>query len=498
MRPIEALLLLADLLAFVALAARLPPAMGWMRHVAPIALLLGLSQALVEGPRWQMAPAYALTGVFVLAWLSQREKTSGERKLINRLGAGAAIALGGLALAFGAFLPLAFPVFRFPHPTGPYAIGTLTYHWVDASRSEIFTADPNDHRELVVQVWYPAAPNASPRARYMPDADVVTTKFARIQRIPEFIFGHFKYVTTNAVSAAPMSSDRSPYAVLIFLEGATGFRQMNTFQVEELVSRGYVVVAIDQPGVAADVVFPGGRQIATLPIAQLMGVIRPSYMPNKRASQLNGRALEGGSVIPYLTQDVAFTLDRLAAVNEADPNDILTGRLDLQHVGAFGFSLGGIVVGEACHREVRLRACLIIDAPMPFDVVAAGLRQPSMWITRPAASMRLERQRWGGWPEAEIEAHQTSMRAVYQSLLGEGYFVQIPGTFHSNFADVPNWFPLASQFGIAGPIDGQRAHAIINAYSVAFFDQHLKGRPANLLQGPSRQYPEVLLESRRH
>ena len=50
----------------------------------------------------------------------------------------------------------------------------------------------------------------------------------------------------------------------------------------------------------------------------------------------------------------------------------------------------------------------MMDAPMPADVVKAGLRQPSMWITRNAASVRLERQRAGGWPEAEIEAHARS------------------------------------------------------------------------------------------
>jgi alpha-beta hydrolase superfamily lysophospholipase len=57
--------------------------------------------------------------------------------------------------------------------------------------------------------------------------------------------------------------------VLLFLEGATGFRQMNTFQVEELVSHGYVVAAIDQPGAAAAVVFPDGRQAAGLALSQL-------------------------------------------------------------------------------------------------------------------------------------------------------------------------------------------------------------------------------------
>jgi hypothetical protein len=283
--------------------------------------------------------------------------------------------------------------------------------------------------------------------------------------------------------------------VLLFLEGVTGFRQMNTFQVEDLVSHGYIVAAIDQPGAAAAVVFPDGHQVAGLTLDQL-DLIRQSYLPAETAPTLNGRAFARG-IVPYLAQDVGFTLDQLTALNEADPNGILTGRLDMSQVGAFGVSLGGIVVGDACLREPRLRACLVMDAPMSSEVVQAGLSQPSMWITRDAETMRLERQRAGGWPEAEILAHQATMRAVYQRLRAAGYFVQVPGMFHSNLMDIPNWSPLASQLGLTGPIDGQRAHTIINAYTLAFFDRHLKGLPAALLDGPAESYPDVRLEARR-
>lgn len=85
---------------------------------------------------------------------------------------------------------------------------------------------------------------------------------------------------------------------------------------------------------------------------------------------------------------------------------------------------------------------------------------------------------------------------MYEALPGAGYFVQVPGTFHSNFMDIPNWTPLASWLNLTGPINGQRAHSIINAYSLAFFDRHLVGRPATLLDGSAERYPEVLFESR--
>ena len=72
-----------------------------------------------------------------------------------------------------------------------------------------------------------------------------------------------------------------------------------------------------------------------------------------------------------------------------------------------------------------------------------------------------------------------------------------PRRIRQDFSDAPLLSPLTSWLGVTGPIDAQRAHSIINAYSLAFFDRHLKGRPARLLDGPVRQYPEVLFESRR-
>ena len=101
-------------------------------------------------------------------------------------------------------------------------------------------------------------------------------------------------------------------------------------------------------------------------------------MPGATAPPLQGRTLTASSIVPFLAQDISFVLDQLAVLNQADPNNIFTGRLDLQRVGSFGVSLGGIVVGETCLREPRVRACLMMDAPMASEVVTAGLAKPSM------------------------------------------------------------------------------------------------------------------------
>src|SRR5215208_524785 len=285
MRLLETLLSLANLLTFLVLVVPLPRAASWMRHLAPMALAIAIAQVLVEGPRWQMVPAYALAGLFFLIWLLQNFAPAGwpaGQKWTNRL----AVGLGVLGLVFSIVLPIVLPVFRFPAPSGPYEIGTLTYHWVDAARPAVSTPDLDDRR------------------------------------------------------------------------------QMNTFLVEELVSHGYVVVAIDQPYTATDVVFPDGRQAEGLPFEQTKPLARQSFLPAERAPTLNGRTFQEG-IVPYLAQDVSFALDRLAVLNQADPNGILSGRLDLQRAGIFGPSGGGLVGGEACRLETRrLRACLFLDAPM--------------------------------------------------------------------------------------------------------------------------------------
>jgi pimeloyl-ACP methyl ester carboxylesterase len=311
--------------------------------------------------------------------------------------------------------------------------------------------------------------------------------------VPSFPFTHLKYITTNAIPSAPVAHDEPSYPVLIFIEGLNGLRQMNTFQVEELVSHGYVVAAIDQPYAAAEVVFPDGRKVGGLTKDQLNALLQQSISPVINAPTLNGQTLKDG-IIPYFAQDAVFTLHQLASLNQADPNGILTGHLDVQRAGIFGVSLGGMVSPEACHLEPRFRACLVMEAPMPADVVKSGLQQPGMWILSDVATWRLQR-----WSELDVNQHQTTMRAVFESLPGDGYFVQVPMMFHLHLTDVPLliYAPFGRKVGLFGPIDAHRVHRIVNAYTLAFFDRHLKGLPATLLDGPAAQYPDVRFETRR-
>jgi hypothetical protein len=72
------------------------------------------------------------------------------------------------------------------------------------------------------------------------------------------------------------------------------------------------------------------------------------------------------------------------------------------------------------------------------------------------------------WSDRDVMQHQT-MRAVFESLPGDGYFVQVPKMFHLNLTDVPLliYAPFGRRLGLFGPIDADRVHRVVNAYTLA-------------------------------
>ena len=151
MRTLEIMLLIAALpLVFGLLTPGRPPGI-WI-HVLPLlAAVLTLAQLLVEGYRWQMLPAYVMIGFLVFfeagLWVHS-EQTSFY------------VGVGVLVVWVAAVgLSAALPVFEFPKSTGPFQVGTEVRHLTDPHRREILSSNPNDPRELMVQIWYPVEPS---------------------------------------------------------------------------------------------------------------------------------------------------------------------------------------------------------------------------------------------------------------------------------------------------------------------------------------------------
>lgn len=126
MRPWEIVVAVVDALG-ICLVVR--PRRRATRYAGPAPLIAVVLQLVFEGMRWQLVPAYLLAGL-VAALLVWRP----GRRFVRAMTVGSAAVVLAVAVA----LPIVFPVFRFPMPKGPYGIGTVTYHWSDTSRHEIF------------------------------------------------------------------------------------------------------------------------------------------------------------------------------------------------------------------------------------------------------------------------------------------------------------------------------------------------------------------------
>lgn len=63
--------------------------------------------------------------------------------------------------------------------------------------------------------------------------------------IPAFAFSHMELVKSHSFMDLQLSDSENHYPILLFSHGFNGFRNQNTFQVEELASQGYIVLSID-------------------------------------------------------------------------------------------------------------------------------------------------------------------------------------------------------------------------------------------------------------
>ena len=96
----------------------------------------------------------------------------------------------------------------FPRPTGPYAVGTHEYLWVDQKREEPFTKDPSDRRHLLARVWYPAETvTGKEPALYVLDVNEYPEKS---------IYRNGQDFKTNSVTDAPLAPNKRPFPVGAF------------------------------------------------------------------------------------------------------------------------------------------------------------------------------------------------------------------------------------------------------------------------------------------
>lgn len=328
-----------------------------------------------------------------------------------------------------------------PGPTGPYPVGVTELHLVDHARLDPWTGRA---RELMVSLWYPAARNGR-RARQFPPA-VAEFYDRNTAGIPPGAPDFAGTRTHSRTGATPLPGRRP---VVLYSPGGGQSRFLGTTLVEDLASRGYVVVGMDHT--------PAG----------------PVQFPDRFEPPRSG--VDAGRVLRERVRDTGFVLDELVAFPS----------LDLTRVGMFGHSMGGFTTAEAMIGEERIDAGANLDGSMPPSAGQAA----TVGVTRPFLLMGAGLS--SGVPHNH--AHSDDWASFWSASTGWRRDLYLPAAEHMSFTDAQVLLPqLDGDFTVAiGTVDPRSSLAAQRKYLAAYFDLHLRGRPTPVFDRPA--HPDVHL-----
>lgn len=411
------------------------------------------------------------------------------KRLFNTLCLGAALLMTGCT-SNDTTPPLKEEAVQFtlPQPSGSYKIGTTELHLVDHDRPDPWKEEKK--REIMINVWYPAqndykgkfAPYMRPKAA----AQFEKASLASLGINPNEV--DLGRSMTHAFLNAPVAVSNNRYPVVLYSPSIGTPRSFGTVNVEELASRGYIVVTIDHTYETSVVEFPDDRiEVASLP-------------------ELDAEVLK--KVIDTRISDVRFVLDQLQVIqNNGNPDAEnrhlpigLSDALDLSRVGMFGHSAGGFTAAEAMNNDQRIDAGINLDGSLGYHVGNGDLGEVTeTGLDRPFMIMGAGTSGSENLPHTHLNS--PDWKLFWENSSEWKLDLYIPDGEHYSFVDhqviVPQLveklnLPDMGLEQMIGTVDPDQIVASQRAYITAFFDEHLKNKPQRLLKQPSPSHPDVV------
>ena len=332
-----------------------------------------------------------------------------------------------------------------PPISGEYGIGVKEFHLIDEYREEILTEDINDHREFMLKVWYPTDYNVEGEwYSYM--SEVMFKWLMGRSPIPLLGISDSAYndVMPHCKVNVPISNDSVILPVVLFSHGLDGTIEIYSSFIEELVSRGYVVLSINHPYVAGVVEFPDGR---TVYYQDFYSQADPEYAEK---------------AFRTIIDDAKYSLDFIEMLNTS--NGMFNNRLDVEHIGMFGHSFGGASTSVLCAEDDRVDCGLTLDGVSYEEFLPYGVTKPFFMMT------------------ADGQLNSTGVEYIWDKEESDVYKMSIIGSTHYAFTDVglllSHMLPLIPQNLLNfGTIDSKLMVEIIRLFVLKFFDVYLKDEP---------------------
>ncbi|WP_435107950.1 alpha/beta hydrolase family protein [Nocardiopsis synnemataformans] len=400
-----------------------------------------------------------------------------------------------------------------PEPTGPHAVGRTELHLVDPDRGHPWVEEATE-RDVMISIWYPAGDGAASGDNAASGdgaasgdnatsgdgtgtgepAPYVTPSVAGVLKSEMEQGGihrdsvDFDAFRVNALQDVPVA-DAGPFPVVLYSPGMEQSRFLNALHLEELASHGYVVAAMDHPYETLAVDMPDGRVLRTS---------APSFSTESLKEAVTVRRA-----------DTRLVLDGLTALSEGlspdaggqEPPAGLGEALDLDAVGMFGHSAGGLTAAEVMLEDERVDAGLDLDGTIGYHVghevwSEANLRgadRPFALLTAGRAGVELQPHHSGysaGF-RTFVEASSVDVLELYMAE-GEHFSYTdhqwaLPAIDEALQPSNRSWPDLVE--GSIGTVDPEESVRAQRAYVTAFFDAHLRGEREPILDGPSPDLP---------
>ena len=376
-------------------------------------------------------------------------------------------------------------------PSGRYGIGRVGYHWTDPNRPDRFAADSRAHRELMVYFWYPVSRRAlDSSGSYFPGAKEIDA-LPELQRRMREEFGVHRpsvvsgAVASNALEGAKPAENPARFPVVTFSHGNGSTSFSYTSLIEDLVSHGYVVAAIEHSQTSVAVWFPNGRIVPFREEKRAAGLSpAESFEWMKRSA--SARIEEGAA-------DIRFALKRLEELNAPGSKPfLLAGRLDLNRVVAMGHSAGGAFAARACQLDSGFKACVDLDggmipvAALPDFPDGATIKQPLLFLEPHATKSQM-----AGTKEELRQYFRTKEQQLQGCAPGTyNVILRSRGIAHPSFSDGPLFFAGTQGYPETSAV--RHNHRLIQSFIRAFLDKNLRGRKAPLID--SKGHPEATVK----
>ena len=363
------------------------------------------------------------------------------------------------------------PLSSLPEPSGKYNVGTTQFHWTDKSRMEWFSEnDTTDFRELMVQIWYPSdeIPAFSPNP-YMDNLELRIPEFSKQIGLPKFFINQITEIKTQSFQNLDISDTENSFPVILFSHGLGGMRVQNTAYIQELVSHGFIVIAMDHTYDANITIFPNND------IRNYQSDLPKSIKTEEDAFQLRYKQLK------TRTDDIVFILNEFEQLN-ANPQSQFYNKLKLKNVGIFGHSFGGATSVSALYNDSRITASLALDGwfeILPPEILNNGLAKPFF---------HLGQEKW------DEKLNYDNRDLLIKNSNGDNWVSTFLESKHFDYMDLPLFTDRTRNFRLTGKIEPIQFYNCLNEIQLSFFNYHIKNvgefNP-NLISG---KFPFMIIE----